>query len=382
VLTDQDEGVEKSVETGSNGTSSVYITFTFEYPYGAVPKELLIGFTPRYDVKRPFVFMTWITPDGREIELKALSIPAPMKEDIADYIPGLPRPNYFLGDTRHVSDQVGLGNPDLAALFTDPAGESMEPIQGAYQLQIECLTFEDDSGLDAELVILGQVYGIAGTDYMRRDLVVPLLWGMPFALAIGLFGTLMTTVASMIIAAAGVWFGGWVDALIQRVTEANMILPILALAVLFYAILNVSLWTILGIFVVLNIFGSPTKAYRAAFMQVKEAPYIEAAQAYGVSNWRIILRYMMPRIVPVLIPQLVALVPAFVFLESTLGLFNIKSMYPTWGKVIYQALKYGDSWGSRYYVLGPIFLLLLTGFAFAMIGFALDRILNPRLREE
>jgi peptide/nickel transport system permease protein len=382
VLTEQDEGAEKTVEMGSNGTSNVNITFTFDYPYGAIPEELLIDFTPLYDVKRPFAFMTWITPDGREIELKALSIPAEMRLDLADTIPGQARPNPFLGDTSYVAEQVGLGNPDLAALFIDPASESMAPLQGTYHLLIEAITFEDVSDLDAELVILGQVYGVSGTDFMRRDLLVPLLWGMPFALAIGLFGALLTTTASMVIAAAGVWFGGWVDAVIQRITEANMILPILALAVLFYAIFNVSLWTILGIIVVLNVFSSPTKAFRAAFLQIKEDPYIEAAQAYGVSNWRIILRYMMPRIIPVLIPQLVALIPAFVFLEATLGLFNIKSMYPTWGKVIFQALKYGASWGSRYYVLGPIFLLLLTGFAFAMIGFALDRILNPRLREE
>ncbi|HEY69815.1 MAG TPA: ABC transporter permease subunit [Anaerolineae bacterium] len=381
ILKAQDEGVLKTIEPGSNGTSSVSIAFTFDYPYGALPEEFLIDFTPTYNIKRPFAFMTWITPDGREIELKALSLPATMRVDLADYIPGQPRPNPFLGDTSYVSDQIGLGNPDLAALFTDPTSESMVPVQGTYQLRIEGLVFEDDSDINAELVMLGQVYGIAGTDYMRRDLVIPLLWGMPFALAIGLFGALLTTTASMVIAAAGVWFGGWVDALIQRITEANMILPILALAVLFYAIFNVSLWTILAIIVILNVFSSPTKAFRAAFLQIKEEPYIEAAQAYGVSNWGIILRYMMPRIVPVLIPQLVALIPAFVFLEATLGLFNIKSMYPTWGKVIFQALKYGASWGSRYYVLGPIFLLLLTGFAFAMIGFALDRILNPRLRE-
>ena len=159
-----------------------------------------------------------------------------------------------------------------------------------------------------------------------------------------------------------------------------MILPMLAICVLLYALFSVSLWTILGIIILLNVFSSPTKAFRAAFLQVKENPYIEAAQAYGVSNWRIIFRYMIPRIIPVLIPQLVVLIPSYVFLEATLGMFNIKSNYPTWGKVIYDALKHGVSWGSRYWVLEPIGLLLLTGFAFAMVGFALDRILNPRLR--
>ena len=107
---------------------------------------------------------------------------------------------------------------------------------------------------------------------------------------------------------------------------------------------------------------------------------MEAAQAYGASNWRLIRHYMMPRIFPVMIPQLITLIPAFVFLEATLGMFNIHSNLPTWGRVIYEALRYGVSYGSRFWVLQPIALLLLTGFAFAFLGFALDKILNPRLK--
>ncbi|HEY70092.1 MAG TPA: ABC transporter permease subunit [Anaerolineae bacterium] len=382
VLTEHDDGVEKTIEPGSNETSSVFITFSFDYSYAAMPEELLIDFTPQFELKRPFVFMTWITPDGREIELKQMSVAAGSRIDLAEHTPGHAEVSPFALDVWDEQDPIGRGDPDLSELFLDPNSDSTAPLKGTYELRIEGLLFEDDADLDAELVILGQVYGMAGTDFMRRDLLVPLLWGMPFALAIGLFGAVLTTVASMVLAAAGAWFGGWLDALIQRITEANMILPILALGVLFYAVFNVNIWTILGIIVILNVFGSPTKSFRAAFLQIKEAPYIEAAQAYGVSNWRIILRYMMPRIIPVLIPQLVTLVPAFVFLEATLGMFNIKSMYPTWGRVIYQALNQGASWGSRYYVLGPIALLLMTGFAFALIGYALDRVLNPRLREE
>ena len=382
VLTDQDDGVTKTIEPGSSGVSEVRMSFTFEYSYAALPEELLIDFSPHYEIKRPFVFMTWITPDGREIELIQLSIAAETRIDLAELTPGHREVSPLSLNAWIDQEPIGRGDPGLAELFLDPNSESTAPLQGTFELQIEGLVFEDDSDLDAELVILGQVYGVAGTDFMRRDLLVPLLWGMPFALAIGLFGAVLTTVASMVIAAAGVWFGGWLDATIQRITEANMILPILALGVLFYAVFNVSIWTILGIIVILNVFGSPTKSFRAAFLQIIEAPYIEAARAYGVSHWRIIMRYMIPRIIPVLIPQLVTLIPAFVFLEATLGMFNIRSMYPTWGRVIYQALNQGASWGSRYYVLGPIFLLLLTGFAFALIGYALDRILNPRLREE
>ena len=56
-------------------------------------------------------------------------------------------------------------------------------------------------------------------------------------------------------------------------------------------------------------------------------------------------------------------------------------LLPFRGKIIYDALTHGLHWGSRYWVLEPISLLLLTGFAFSMVGFALDEILNPKLKE-
>jgi len=186
----------------------------------------------------------------------------------------------------------------------------------------------------------------------------------------------------MIVAAAGVWFGGWLDGSIQRLTEANMILPVLAVGILVFAYYGISLYVIMAVIILLNVFGSPTKSFRAAFLQVKEAPYIEAAQAYGASNMRIIFRYMIPKIVPVLIPQLVMLIPALVFLEATLGIFNVfDPRYPTWGRVIYEAITRAALWGgSAYWYLEPIALLLLVGIAFTLVGFALERILNPKLQ--
>jgi peptide/nickel transport system permease protein len=254
-------------------------------------------------------------------------------------------------------------------------------LRGTYTLRINVMTFEEGTNVDAEFVLMGKVSGWAGTDYMRRDLLVPLLWGMPFALALGLIGASITTFLSMIVAAMAAWYGGWLDGLIQRLIEGIMILPVIAIGVIFYAYFNVGIWTFLGMIALLNVFGSPTKSFRAAFLQVKEAPYIEAARAAGASDLRIILRYLVPSIMPLLIPQLITLIPSYVFLEATLGLFGVNSLYPTWGKVIYDALRHGSAYGSGFWVLEPIFLLLLTGFAFAMLGFALERILNPRLRD-
>ena len=261
-----------------------------------------------------------------------------------------------------------------------PQSEEPQALPGEYTLRITGTLFEETGDLDAQLVVFGLVEGWAGTDNLRRDLGVPLLWGLPFAMMIGGIGAVVTTLASLIIAAAGVWLGGWVDGLIQRVIEANLILPVIAIGVLFYAFYGFNLWLVLGFLILLNIFGSPTKSFRAALLQVKKSSYIEAARAYGAGNFRIIRHYLIPRIMPVVIPQIVTLIPNFVFLEATLAILNIYDpRYPTWGNVIYSALRYGAAYGSRFWVLEPIALLLLTGVAFVLLGFALNRIFNTRL---
>ena len=91
-------------------------------------------------------------------------------------------------------------------------------------------------------------------------------------------GASVTSLISIILAAAGVWYGGWIDILIQRLVEANLVLPVVAICVLVYSYFNVSIWVILWIVVLLNVFGSPIKTFRAALLQVKNAPYIEFAR--------------------------------------------------------------------------------------------------------
>jgi peptide/nickel transport system permease protein len=363
-------------------TNNALITFKFNYNYAAFPTEIFLYLSSNFESKRGFASIFWRTPDGRELELKTTEVANLTYYDFENGI------SY----RRWVND-----NPNWAAwfntsditqnsphylLFTDPNSTVPKVVQGQYELVIDGFTFEEGSQIQAELVMLGQVYGLAGTDFWRRDLTVPLLWGMPFALLIGLGGALFTTIISMAMAATGVWFGGWVDNLVQRLIDINLVLPILAIAVMAYAFLGISVWTILIVYVFLNAFGTPTKTFRAAFLQIKDAPYIEAAKSYGAKNGRIIVKYMVPRLIPVLVPQLVILIPAFVFLEATLGFFNIRMLYPTWGTVIYQAATRGGIFGSRFWMLQPIALLLLTGLGFTLFGLALERILNPRLSED
>jgi peptide/nickel transport system permease protein len=375
---------QKTVEPpGPDGIGHTTLTYTFDYGFSDYPAEMTLYFISRYSQKRPFMTMHWLTPDGRDLTLTNLSpetgIPFFLNKDLSPYNILADYPNWRKW---FVAEAGYNATPHDYLLFSDPSRDTARVLPGRYTLRLDITTFEPASTVDAELILLGKVYGWAGTDYLRRDLIVPLLWGMPFALALGLIGASLTTILSMIVAAAGVWYGGWLDGLVQRLIEGIMILPVVAIGVIFYAFFNMSIWTFLALIALLNVFGSPAKSFRAALLQIKDSPYVEWAKASGAGNRRIILHYLVPAILPTLIPQLVALIPTYVFLEATLGIFGIKSTYPTWGKIIYEAVSNGGLYGSGYWALEPISLLLLTGLAFAMLGFALERILNPRLKSE
>jgi peptide/nickel transport system permease protein len=368
VLNSKDGTASKTVAQNAQGMNNVDITYTFDYPFTTFPPDMAIYFDAKFDKKQPYASISWLAPDGKETR-------------IADFAVDQSETYWFSQDTKLQRRLAGLP-PQQGLFVADPQAGLSAPVQGTYQLRVKGITFESGSDLDGEFVLYGKVYGLAGTDHLRRDLTVALLWGTPVALAFGLIAALGTTITTMVIAAFGVWFGGWVDGVIQRITEVNLVLPFLPILIMVGTFYSHSIWVILGVTILLSIFGAAIKTYRAIFLQVKESPYIEAARAYGAGSWRIIFQYLTPRIIPMIIPQLVTLIPTYVFLEASLAVLGLGDpVLPTWGKIINDAQQNGALYqGLYYWVLEPAALLIVAGLAFAMLGFSLDRIFNPRLR--
>ncbi|NMC14956.1 MAG: ABC transporter permease [Chloroflexi bacterium] len=357
----------KTVETNEDGSAIITMEIPFEYKYNLFPDDMMIRFTSNFTEKAPFVSVSWIKPDEQKVRIKNFSIS--------------PKQDYRISQDKELQKKLG-GNKAEIGLFTDYKNDQKTIEKGKYTILIEGATFEKGSDFNAEFIAYGKVAGAGGTDHLRRDLIVALLWGAPIALAFGLLAAVGTTLTQMIIAAAGTWFGGWVDMIIQRITEINLVLPFLPILIMIGTFYSRSLWVILTAVIILNIFGTGIKTFRAVFMQTKETPYIEAARAYGANNVRIIFTYMIPRILPMLIPQFIILIPSYVFLEASLAVLGLGDpTLPTWGKIIDDARANGALFqGWYYWVLEPSALLMITGLAFAMLGFSLDRIFNPRLR--
>lgn len=366
-LTIDNEEVTVEERSTEGGTRITTTTFPFDYSYSTFPQDIVFYFKSSYTAKQPYVSIYLITPDEREIKIGNFGLS--------------PSLTYPLSQDAKLKKKLGGISPEIG-LFIQEGDESRQVVQGNYKFLVETINFEEKSSVDVEFVMQGQVFGLAGTDHMRRDLMLPLLWGMPVALVFGLLAAVGTSVLTMIIAAIGTWYGGWVDGVIQRLTEINMVLPFLPILIMVGTFYSRSLWTILGVTIALSIFTGGIKSYRATFIQIKESTYIEAAKAYGAKDTRIIFKYLIPRIIPLLLPALISSVPSYVFLEASLALLGVGDpVIPTWGKIINEAYENAALYrGWYYWIMEPAVLLMVTGLAFAMLGFALDRLFNPRLR--
>jgi peptide/nickel transport system permease protein len=348
----------------------ITITMPINFNYDSFPNDISLYFISKYDQNPPFVGMTWIAPDGTETHFGGFSISQKF--------------TYRLSQdqklTRTLSNMVAS-----KGLFVDLKNKNVSTaVKGIYQLKIEVVTFDKMADSSIELVVYGQLAGWAGTDHMRRDLGIALLWGTPIALLFGLLAAVGTSISQLIIAGISTWFGGWVDIILQRITEVNLVLPFLPILIMIGTFYSRSIFVILTAVILLSIFGQGIKTFRAVFMQIKESPYIEAARAYGASNFRIIFQYMVPRLIPMLIPQLIVLIPSYVFLEASLAILGLGDpTLPTWGKMIQDAQSQGALYqGWYYWVLEPSALLMVTGLAFSVVGYTLDRVFNPRLRSQ
>jgi peptide/nickel transport system permease protein len=364
IIVPSEDSITRTEPLGENRTL-IEILLPFRFDYDGFPTELTLS-TEITGGEPPYYYSAfWETPGHETITLQ---------EDIRT----LGSDSYRISQDADLRSRLQM--IPHKGLFAAP-GNRESPVIGDYQLIVRA-ELREGAEMSAKLVVYGQVEGLFGTDNRRRDLGVALLWGTPIALMFGVLAAVGAQISTFILGAIGTWFGGKVDAIFNRLVELSMLLPLLPLLIVIGYIYSRSIWVMLGVVIALNVFSASMKVYRAMFLQAKESLYIEAAQAYGAGNWRIIFRYLMPRLAPILLPQFVTVIPTFVFIEASLAVLGLGDpILPTWGKVIYDA-RVNDALlrGQYYWIVQPSVLLMMLGTGFALVGYSLDRIFNPRLR--
>lgn len=385
----EDARVAKEVTTAGNDVRDFRVSMIFDYAYDELPSEILLRLTFSGNLtRRALVTLAWINPDGIVLFQKRLAL-------AGNYSYNISKDRGLLEELRQklitmLGEEPNYPADVTALLFsvwdeTILSKSSVQVSKGRYKVEIEAMIMDPQVDMNAKLIVYGRVYGIAGTDGYRRDLWVGVIWGTPIALAFGLAAALLVTLGQMLVGAISAWFGGILDFTIQRLTEIFMNIPFLPLLIMISFIYRLDLWTLLLVIVGLSLLGSGVKVARSLFLALKEAPYIEAAKAYGARDSRIITFYMIPKVLPTLVPNLITSVPYYVFLEASLAIIGVSGTLRsvvTWGRILNEAFSAGALYlGLYHWVLIPSLFLFFTSLGFALVGLGLERSLNPRLKE-
>lgn len=254
------------------------------------------------------------------------------------------------------------------------------PLKGQYKLITEFVNF--NVPIDAETVILGSVFGVLGTDNHGRDLLVGIVWGSRLALLIGLITAVLSESVGIMYGVVSAYAGGAIDESMQRIMEIISSLPFLPILIILSYLIKPTLWN-LALLMTIFFWTGPVKTVRSMALQIKEQPYIEASKALGASGWRIVIKHIVPQIMPYFFALLALAVPGAILTEAgisfLMGTAGISE--PTWGRILHDAQRYmATISGKWWWVLSPGFFISLAGLTFVLIGSALDRILNPKLK--
>ncbi len=230
-----------------------------------------------------------------------------------------------------------------------------------------------------------------GTDELGRDLLLRLLDAGRVSLAVGVGGALLAAAFGTLFGVLAGWFGGRLDALVMRLTDAVLALPLLPLLLVLAAVDldklglgglagDEALWSALRIVVIVALFGWTTTARlaRAATLSVREREYVLAARALGARTPRILLRHVLPNVASPLVVAATLSVGQVVLAESVLSFLGLGIQPPlaSWGTMLTGAQE--RLFDAPMLALWPGLLIFLTVLCFNLLGDGLQEALDPR----
>jgi peptide/nickel transport system permease protein len=222
---------------------------------------------------------------------------------------------------------------------------------------------------------------LLGLDDGGYDVLSLLMWGLRVSLLVGFAATLIASLAGTLIGIAAGYFGGMVDGALMRLTDYFLVIPLLPLMIVVADAWGPSLphviivigglaWTLTAIVI------------RAQVRSIRERAYVKRAHAVGASDFRVIVRHVLPQVMPLIVANTVLTLGYAVFTETALAFLGLTDpTQASLGTMIEHAfLRAAISSGAWWAVIPPGVLVAVLVLAASLLGRTIEDSLNPRLR--
>jgi ABC-type dipeptide/oligopeptide/nickel transport system permease subunit len=231
-----------------------------------------------------------------------------------------------------------------------------------------------------DIRLYGTAFGLLGTTKVGQDLFSQLAYGARVSLLIGLLASLLSIVIGLFIGLISAYLGGFADELLMRLTDAMLVLPTLPLLIVLMTVMRGASMEIIIILVgVLGWMGF-ARVVRSQVLSIKERPYIEAAKAVGAGTAHILTQHIIPNVMSLVYVTLAMSVPSAIVTEAALSWLGYRDVNRiSWGRILFE-VRDANAYRVWWWVIPPGLSIALVSLSFILLGYALDEILNPKLR--
>jgi len=376
-----DEPIINSKKSGD--VSVVNHQFNVNFDYDGFPNDFIYEFTAKYSGS-PLLQMSVIRPDGMELDLLSTSLPNSKtmiihSERIFSTDASIKK-NLFLQKEQFSFPIDKMSSEDV--IFSNSQLHGIQKGNYIFLVNLYGVQTENEI-LDSRLIVGGKAFGMMGTDELRRDLAIGLLLGTPLALFIGLAVAIGSVVMGLLYGVYAGFKGKKTDEAMMRLNDVVYALPALPFLIILAVTISNSIFVMVGFLMLFGWVGI-AKVSRSMALQIKTKEYVEASKMMGQKNSKIILRHIVPQLLPYALASVAISVPAAITTEAGLSFLGLGDpTFPTWGQILHDANIYGAApRGLWWWIAPPGIMIAITGLAFVFIGNALDSIVNPKLKKQ
>ena len=374
--------LEPNIETAFNDEINLSsYQFNLNFNYDQFPKDFIYSYLLEYSGS-PLLQMSVIRPDGVKLELVSTSLPYSnlkiIHNDRIFSTDAMIKKELVLQEEKFEFEINRLSVEDIIFSKT----ELNKPLKGNYIFLIDFYEINEESEIiDSKLIIGGKAFGIMGTDELRRDLAIGLLWGTPLALFIGLAVSIGSVVMGLVYGIYAGFKGKKTDETMMRFNDILYALPALPFLIILSVTISNSIFVMTGFLMIFGWVGI-AKVARSMSLQIKTRGYVEAATIMGQKDSKMILKHILPQLLPYAFASIAISVPAAITTEAGLSFLGLGDpSFPTWGQILHDANTFGAAArGLWWWIVPPGIMIAITGLAFVFIGNALDSIINPKLK--
>jgi peptide/nickel transport system permease protein len=224
-----------------------------------------------------------------------------------------------------------------------------------------------------------------GTDFRGNDILARTIYGSRVSLLIGFVSSLVSMGLGTLVGLFSGFWGGWRDEVLMRITDVFLVLPWLALMIVFATLLPGGPSVMKVVFVIgITGWSGTARLVRAQVMSLKNRAFVERARSAGAGDYYIVRKHIFPNVFPLVFANSVLTVALSILSESTLSFIRLgpdPTRVVTWGNMLEDAMT-GHAFLNELYlwILVPGLCIVFVVLSFTLIGYALDEIFNPRLR--